>query len=213
MKKYFILITLLLGGIMNGQGVPTSPSSSVVKVYEMDASLKSDCSSPITIFKTASPTAVNLVNNPTINSGVISDGTYHCLMFHIDNLVTVVPQAPGNGSCTANVQVTVDIFSDTSNEVSMSPAGVTIRPNPYVEVDPWVYFSDSSQASSANNCFEPNLNDCACSGPCPLTPMTISADATHSLVLNLNNRLDGSNPAACAVALPPASEPSVMLIR
>jgi hypothetical protein len=210
MKKHLVFITLLLGGAMNGQAT-TSPSSLIVKVFEMRVSKNSDCTAAITVFKTASPTAVDLISQPVLGSGSIPDGTYHCLMFHVDDLVTLVPMAT-TGVCTGGVPVTLDMFSDPVNDVSISPDGMVIHATPGGEDDPWVYFSDSNQALAVNNCFEPNTSGCACSGPCPLTPLTISSDQTHNLVLDLVNRVDGSG-SSCTLLLPPGLKQSALSIR
>jgi hypothetical protein len=127
-------------------------------------------------------------------------GKYHCVMFHIDNLVTLT-SPPDGGSCAGGTEA-LDMFGGKGTEISVSPAGATITPNPGVEVDPWIYFSDSSLASNSNNCYAPNLNGCPCSGPCPLTALTIPVTgATHTLVLNLNNRISGSG-ISCTLVLP-----------
>jgi hypothetical protein len=210
MKKYWIFIMVLLGGAMNGQAAPTSPSSLTVKVFEMRVSKNSDCSGSVTVFKTASPMSVDLVGNPTLGAGAIPDGTYHCVMFHIDDLITVVPQAT-TGACIAGSPTPMDIYT-SGTDVSVTPDGVKIPATPG-EDDPWVYFSDSALASTVNNCFEPNFTGCACSGPCKLTtPLTISSDQTHSFVLDLDSRVDDVG-GVCTVLLPPALLQSAMFIR
>jgi hypothetical protein len=208
---FLILGYVFLGSVINARATtsPTSPASSIVKVFEMRASVNSDCSSPTVVFKTASPAADDLSGIPTFGSGAIPDGTYHCLMFHIDDQITVVPQAT-TGSCTAGSAVTMDIYS-TTDDVSFTPEGVKI-PATTGEDDPWVYFSDSSQAAASNNCFEPNTNGCACSGPCPLSALTLTSDQTHRLIINLDNRINGSG-ASCALLLPPAMPQSIMSIK
>ena len=210
MYAILVFASIFLGLTIGAQAM-TSPSSSVVKVFEMRASVKSDCTGAVTVFKTASPTAVDLVGRPTFGSGTIADGTYHCLMFHIDDLITVVPQAT-TGVCTAGSPVTMDIFSDPVNDVSITPEGTTIHATANTEDDPWVYFSDSTQALATNNCFEPNTSGCACSGPCPLTALTLNSDQTHRLFIDFDNRVDGSG-SVCTVLLPPGMPQSIMSIQ
>ena len=194
---------------MNGQAA-TSPSSLIVKVFEMRVSKNSDCSDAVTIFRTASPTAVDLAGHPTLGVGAIPHGTYHCLMFHIDDLVTLVPLA-ADGLCTGG-PVTLDIFGDAVNDLSVSPDGMAIHATANVSDFPWVYFSDSPLASTINNCFEPNHTGCVCSGPCPLTPLTVSSDRTLSLVLNLDDRVIGTG-GPCRLLLPPGMPQSALSIR
>ncbi len=209
-RSLLAVIALLFGGTLCADAV-TSPASTKVRIFEMRASLNSDCTNPVTVFTTPSPTEVDLVSNPTFGSGSIPNGVYHCLMFRIDDMITVVPQA-NDGACTAGVPVTMDVFSDPANDVSITPEGVTINATPNAENDPWVYFSDSSLSSTSNNCFEPNTSGCACSGPCSLTPLTLNSDRAFQLVINLDNRIDGSS-GNCKLLLPPAMPQTTMSIR
>lgn len=195
--RLFTLVFMVLA--VNAQA-QTSPSSTIVKVFEMMVSTSSDCSGPIMVFQTANPTPVDFAQLPTFGVGSIPDFTYHCLMFHIDDLITVVPQTT-DGVCVAASPSVVDIYSDPGEDYSVTPAGAPIIAHPGVEDDPWIYFSDSSQSSATNNCFAPNTNGCACSGPCPLTAFAMRSDTTHTLVVDLDNKLVGSG-AACTVNQP-----------
>lgn len=178
----------------------TSPSSIIAKVYEMRASEKSDCSNPVTVFKTVNPTPVDLMTSPTLGVGALPNGTYHCVMFHISDILRVVPAAT-EGSCVAGTAYDLDYFVDQFEDISYTPENVQIVAHPGTQDNPWIYFSDSSEADPINNCFEKNYNGCACSGPCTMTPLIELLDETHSLVININNKLDGSGPA-CALLQP-----------
>jgi len=191
-------VALLAGGVVSGQAV-TSPSSLIVKVFEMRVSKNSDCSGAVTVFKTASASSIDLVGIPTMGSGSITDGTYHCAMFHISDFVTVTPQVP-QGSCVAGPNA-IDIFINPVDDESITPEGTLIHGSAG-EDDPWIYFSDSASAASVNDCFQPTTQ-CACSGPCPLTPMTLAANQTHTLVFDLDSKIDGSG-GTCALLLPHA---------
>jgi len=196
-KTAVILLIANIGKVPLAQAV-TSPSSLVVKVFEMRVSTQSDCSTWATVFKTASPTSVDLIQNPTLGTGVSVDGLYHCVMFHISNIATVVPVTT-DGACTAGTPYSISFFQNNAT-ASITPEGVPIQPSAS-EVDPWIYFNDSADANSANNCFRPT-NVCNCGAPCPLTALSLSSDQTHTLVMNFDNKVDGTSTAQCILDQP-----------
>src|ERR1035438_906201 len=95
-RVLLVSVSVCTGWTFRAEAV-TSPSSSVVQVFEMRASVNSDCSNAVTVFKTATPSAVDLMANPTFGSGAIPDGTYHCVMFRINDLISIVPQSTTAG--------------------------------------------------------------------------------------------------------------------
>ncbi len=200
MKK-ILAVGLLFLGLASGAKALTSASSVKVKVFEMRASVNSDCSGAVTIFKTDNPTPVDLMTNPLLGSGALTNGTYHCLMFHIDDILTVVPQTT-DGSCTAGTAYNLDIFTDQFQNLSATPEGVVILAHPGIEDDPWIYFNDSTATALTNDCFAKVNDGCSvCSGPCRMTPLNETSDQTHSLVINTNFKVDGSS-TTCVMLQP-----------
>ncbi len=184
-----VLLTTVLGGAMNA-AAQTSAASLIVKVFEMRVSTSSDCTGSITIFKTASPTPVDLVQNPTLGSGAVADGTFHCFMYQISDMITATPAAD-DGLCTvAGAPYLLDIFNSTDQSLT-PPPGTSIQGHTGVEDFPWIYFSDSSVSAPGNNCFQPTEN-CNCgAAPCSLIPLTLTKDETRTLVVNFSAHLNG----------------------
>ena len=199
-----LLHMLILGAglLAASTAMANSPASVLVRVFEMRASKNSDCSNAASIFKTTSPTVIDLVNNPTIGTGVIPDQTFHCIMFHVSDLVTVVPQST-DASCTAGQSYTFDMFKDPSTDQSINPDNGSIITGTNGEDDPWIYFSDSPVAAATNSCFQPVPINCACSGPCPLSAFQVLTDQTRSLVINFDNKLGDFGNGVCTLH-PPA---------
>jgi hypothetical protein len=202
MNRIPVLFFALSLGLVSGAQALTGASSIKVKVFEMRASANSDCSNPVAIFKTDNPTPVDLMTNPVLGSGALPNGTYQCLMFHISDILTVVPQSDDGTSCKANMEYPLDIFTDLHENLSATPEGVTILAHPGVEDDPWIYLSNSSVANTTNDCFSKTHDNCAlCSGPCKMNPIVEMSDQTHSLVINVNSKVDGSG-IACVMQRP-----------
>jgi len=183
-------VVIFLGLVMNAQAVtsPSSPSSFIVKIFEMRVSRNSDCSGAVSVFNTASPTDVDLFSNHGLGSGVISTGTYHCVMFRISANVTFTPadnlEAP---ICVSTMTYSYDIYQLPN--ASVAPDGTPV-PVTGVTDTPWVYLSDGPGAVTlGNGCFQSTKTDTG--RPCVLAPLTILSDQTHMLVMNANNQLEG----------------------
>lgn len=211
---YFALGFCVMFGMVEAQRVEaaTSPSSLVAKVMEVVMSTKNDCTSAISVFKAASPTATDFIANPTLGTGPIPDGTYHCVGIHVSDLVTVTPKADDGASCKAGTAFTQDIYTTAMNgDVSYTPGGTLINatgsPTSPSEDDPWLYFSDVSQAAATNTCFLPPFAQCACvnAGPCPLTAFTVSGDQTHTLTINFANKVGDFGNGRCEIHFPTIS--------
>src|SRR5690349_7627793 len=87
MKKMLVFATYF--GLASHAWAISSPTHVVATVLELRASRNTDCSGAVSIFKPASPTAVDLADNPSFGSGIIVDGTYRCLLVHLKDIVTV----------------------------------------------------------------------------------------------------------------------------
>jgi hypothetical protein len=209
MKKLLVFLSLISFANMAHAGV--NPSSLMIKILEVRFSPNTDCSNTIRIFQTANPTPVDFVNDPSLGTGVIPHGTYHCVAIHLSDIVTITPAADDGVSCHAGVPFTMDIFNTPSQgDVSIAPDGTVIDGHgnpvsPQIEDDPWVYFSDSPSASTANNCWQPTKS--SVSGPCPLTALPITGDATRSFVWNFDGDVVDRGNGHCQV------DPPTMSIR
>ena len=92
MKTKLALLAGILACTMPAQA-NTSPSSMLVGIFEMRVSTNSNCTPTITIFKTGTPTPVDFDQNPVFGSGIVTDGTYHCAMFQINDQITEIGRA------------------------------------------------------------------------------------------------------------------------
>ena len=193
-------VVVFLVWTLSAQAV-SSPSSLKVQIYEMRLSKNSDCSAALSVFNTASPTSVDLFGSPDLGSGVISTGTYHCVMFHISDIVSFVPANNIEPMCSSTTTYHYDIFQ--SPAVSVSPEGTLINatgtPTTFPEDSPWIYLSDAPTAAATNGCFQPTKS--GAEGPCPMAPLTILSDQPHTLVMNANGQLGDWGQGTCILNL------------
>jgi hypothetical protein len=193
MKKIIVFFAAFLGWVMYAQGV-VSPSSVMVKVYEMRVSRNSNCSGATSVFNTASPTAVNLFASPGFGSAVISTGTYHCVMFHISDFISFTPQTT-EGTCVAGTAINnFDIFQSGNGQPdSIDPNGMHIIASAGPTEDrPWIYFSDAASAAATQapgpnlSCVQPTPGT---SNACLMAPFNVFSDQSRSLVLDFDNQI------------------------
>jgi hypothetical protein len=202
MKKCLVFIAAFLGWVTNAQGV-VSPSSVVVKVFEMRVSRNSNCSGSISVFSTGSPTPVDLFASPTFGSAVISTGTYHCVMFRISDSISFVPQTT-EGTCVAGTRYTYDIFQ-SGNPNSVDPT--TGAPIMATSSDdkPWIYFSDAASATMTQpagailSCVQPTPS--SGSNACAMATFSVFSDQARSLVMDFDLQIGPFVPP-CALHAP-----------
>ena len=100
MKK--ILSLLMLSAVGTAQAV-TNPSSVLLKIYEVRLSPNADCSQAVTIFTNPSGASRDLVQNPTLGSGAIPNGTYQCFMAHISDQIIYTPAASDGAMAASEI--------------------------------------------------------------------------------------------------------------
>jgi len=165
----------------------TNPSQVLMKIEEVRLSPNADCSAPVSVFSTASPTPEDMVSNPTLGRGAIPNGVYRCLMIHMSDEITYTPAQDDGTSCLASTTYTRDIFrtgdSSTAPDGSLI-AGRGASAQSGTEDFPWTYFSTGG--SHSNTCYQP-------SSPCVLSsPIVVSGDHTSTFVMDFDNQIDGS---------------------
>jgi hypothetical protein len=180
-------VVVFLGWVMNAQAV-SSPSSVTMKILEMRVSKNSDCSGAVSVFATASPTPVNMDSNPDLGSGVISTGTYHCVMFNISDAVTFIPKDSVEPLCVAGTAYSADLFQSGSPD-SIAPDRTThITARTAIEDFPWIYFSDAASAIKTQpqgyvlSCLQPG-------NACSMAPFVVLSDQARSLVADFDLQL------------------------
>ncbi len=199
-RKSGIRLALGLLGFGFGAWVPAAeafvdPSSVLIKIYEIRLSHSADCSNSILMVSNPTGLTQDFVSNPTLGSGAIPNGSYQCIMVKLSNLITFTP-ATGEGFCAAGASTTRNVFQASGNSISIDPNGATIHgigttsdttENPF-----WAYFKIGG---GTDDCKTP-------AAACTLSsPINISGDRTGTLVVDFDQKIDGSqNP--CDVRAP-----------
>ena len=166
-------------------------------------STSADCTGLVSIFKTATPTAMDWAQNPVVGAGVVPNGTYRCIAAHTSDVQSFIPQDT-TGICTAGQTYSWDIFTPATATRSVAPEGTVITPHggigAPVEDDPWSYLSTSGSTSNSGS--EP-------SKAFPLgSPWVINGDLSRQLVIDYDGTIGDDNYGGthyCIPIIPPTT--------
>lgn len=100
-----------------GGDLSLSASSIKLKVYKMAVSTSPLCTNLITVLNNgATPTEVDFLQNPSLGSGTLADGTYPCIVVEMSDQVKFTPSVNStSGNCLTSSEYILDVCSAGSN--------------------------------------------------------------------------------------------------
>ena len=101
-------LALAAAALFSANASALDASSLKLQVYSVMLSTSPQCTSPITVFSSATPTEVDFLATPTLGSGNPPDGTYHCVIIKMSDLIKFTPSTTG-GSCAAGTEYVADV--------------------------------------------------------------------------------------------------------
>lgn len=107
-----------------------SPTRMVLRIHSLQITENADCSGPYTTVQRFDPPRdVDLATNPTLFEGSPAAGTYRCLIFEADDILTVRPDAAAAaafpGRCMAGTDHATDLYREPDTDFRR-PDGTTI---------------------------------------------------------------------------------------
>lgn len=133
------------------------------KIYKFAISTNADCTSPTTIFESASGIQSDMLTSPTFGKGKIPSGTYRCLMIEASKLINTA----ASGTCTTPKNNL--ICSDTQQSKLVDGSAVTCSGGTSNDQRVVLYFTTLSAGNT---------------GTRALLPPTNSSDTTSGMVLS-----------------------------
>ncbi len=206
--KYLSLVTVLFGALVGCSDSSTSnitlksassglaakifgasaPSSLKLKIYKFAVSANADCSSPITIYETSSPSYVEFGSSTTIGTGSLDDGDYPCIMFEISDQVKFTPSENAGDQCVAGEEETLEVCRDNgSGAPTYKLIDGTTGTCTSNEDQVGMYISTNSTSTTGGD----NTN--------AFEPPTAANDAAHGLKLNGEFTVSGAATAVFVV--------------
>jgi hypothetical protein len=121
--KTIKLALLAAAALVSAEAMALDASSLKLQVYSVMLSTSPLCTSPITVFSSATPTEVDFLATPTLGSGNPPDAAYQCVIIKMSDLIKFTPSASA-GLCTAGTQYTADVCRTDNGETTQAPDAV-----------------------------------------------------------------------------------------
>ena len=116
-------LALVAATLLSANASALDASSLKLQVYSVMLSTSPQCTSPVTVFSSATPTEVDFLATPTLGSGNPPDGTYHCVIIKMSDLIKFTPSTTA-GLCSASVQYTADVCRTDNGGITQAPDAV-----------------------------------------------------------------------------------------
>jgi hypothetical protein len=84
------------------------PASLKVKIYGVYASTSPQCTNPIKVFLRSSGDYVDLLKGPTLGGGDLADGTYHCVIIKMSDVIKHSPKV-ADGACVVGTEYSGEV--------------------------------------------------------------------------------------------------------
>lgn len=103
MKNTILVSAIALLGFIpftqTAHSATQTPTSIKMKIYGVWVA-DDDCSNPINVFESTTPSVQDLLQNPTLGGGDIPDGSYGCVILKISDIIEA---GWNSGSCQADI--------------------------------------------------------------------------------------------------------------
>ena len=193
-------------GLLSSSAWALDASSLKLQVYSVMLSTSPLCTSPVTVFSSTTPTEVDFLATPTLGSGNPPDGTYHCVVIKMSDLIKFTPSTTA-GLCSASVQYTADVCRSDNGGTTQAPdavgapsacAGTDAAP---VSDAVYLYLTTNASAGSGGNTFMQPTGPTSTNGLNLTAPLVIAGTAKSKFVVNAAGKV-GDDGFSCGMNPP-----------
>jgi hypothetical protein len=181
-------------------------SSLKLQVYSVMLSISPQCTSPVTVFSSATPTEVDFLATPTLGSGNPPDATYHCVIIKMSVLIKFTPSTTA-GLCSASVQYTADVCRTDNGGTTQAPDAVG-APNACSGTDAapvsdtvHLYLTTNASAGTGGSTFMQPTGPSSTNGLNLTAPLVIAGAAKSKFVVNATSKV-GDDGVSCGMNPP-----------
>ncbi len=161
------------------------PNYLKLKIYKVAISTSPLCTNLVTVYENDSPSYTDFLDNPTLGSGAVANGTYACVAIEFSDILQFAPsETSDNGHCVANQLTTLDVCGNGSS-TKLVDGSVEACSNSEDKVT--MYLSTGSTATTGTN------------GHNAFEPPTSTSDATKGFKLTGALEVSGSKAATFVV--------------
>jgi hypothetical protein len=201
-----IRFALAAASLISAPAFALDASSLKLQVYSVMLSTSAQCTNPVTVFSSATPTEVDFLAAPTLGSGNPPDATYHCVVIKMSDLIKFTPSASA-GLCSAGTQYTADVCRSDNGGTTQAPdaagapsvcTGTDAAP---VADAVYLYLTTNASAGTGGNTFMQPTGPLSTNGLNLTAPLVIAGTAKSKFVVNASGKV-GSDPSGCGMNPP-----------
>jgi len=199
-------LALVAAGLLSTGAMALDASSLKLQVYSVMLSTSPQCTSPVTVFSSATPTEVDFLATPTLGSGNPPDATYHCVIIKMSDLIKFTPSTTA-GLCSASVQYTADVCRSDNGGTTQAPDAVG-APNACSGTDAapvadtvHLYLTTNASAGTGGNTFMQPTGPASTNGLNLTAPLVIAGAAKSKFIVNATGKV-GDDGVACGMNPP-----------
>jgi hypothetical protein len=202
MRTFAVLFSVFVAAQVTNiaSAANTGDASQVnMKLYKVWVSRHADCTDATLVYSENSPTVQNMINNPTLGTGSVSDGTYPCVVLKMSDLIIGKPSyTSDSGHCTPSTSISIDVFrADNGSGNSTCPDGTSVpgtgTNSAGIEDRPCLYMSTSG--SDLNTGWVPT-------SPFPLSgALVVAGDRTGTFVADFRGKIEDAG-GECGIQPP-----------
>jgi len=200
-------LCLLAAAFVSSSALALDASSLKLQVYSVMLSTSALCTSPVTVFSSATPTEVDFLAAPTLGSGNPPDATYNCVIIKMSDLIKFTPSASA-GLCTAGAQYTADVCRSDNGGTTQAPDAVgaptvcTGTDAAPVSDPVYLYLTTNATAGTGGgNTFMQPTGTSSANGLNLTAPLVLAGTARSKFVVNATGKV-GSDSVGCGMNPP-----------
>ena len=197
---------LAAAGLFSAHAMALDASSLKLQVYSVMLSTSAQCTSPVTVFSSATATEVDFLALPTLGSGNPPDATYNCVIIKMSDLIKFTPSATA-GLCSAGTQYTADVCRNDNGGMTQAPdavgapgmcSGTDAAP---VADTVYLYLTTNASAGSGGNTFMQPTGPASTNGLNLTAPLVIAGTAKSKFIVNATGKV-GDDGVSCGMNPP-----------
>lgn len=199
-------LSLLAAALVSSSAFALDASSLKLQVYSVMLSTSPLCTSPVTVFSSATPTEVDFLAAPTLGSGNPPDATYNCVIIKMSDLIKFTPSASA-GLCMAGTQYTADVCRSDNGGMTQAPDAVgaptvcTGTDTAPVSNPVYLYLTTNASAGTGGNTFMQPTSVASTDGLNLTAPLVVAGTARSKFVVNATGKV-GSDSVSCGMNPP-----------
>lgn len=118
MKYLLLALTVFASQISSAADLGLDPANLKLKVYKLAVSTSALCTNLTTVIDESAPDYMDFLSNPTLGSGLLTNGTYPCIVIEMSDQVKFTPdETSDGGNCSTGVEETLDVCSSGSSKL------------------------------------------------------------------------------------------------